>query len=285
VTTTERRAPRRPAPSPEVPRELERSLNGVAALLAGTANVIMQLSWPGVGYGVLESKVDSGNVMRHPLKRFRTTFTYLSVVMLGTDDERARYREAVNTSHRLVRSDENSPVKYNAFDPELQLWVAACLYYGTVDIVERMYGRPSEAALDEFYAYGARFGTTLQVRPEMWPANRAAFERYWQQGLRKVSIDEPVRQYLTKLMDRSYLPWPLSATGRSSTWVTTGFLPELFREQMHLTWSERDERRFGQLMRAVGLGSRLLPGPVRRFPFNWFIHDLRLRSRWGRPLV
>jgi uncharacterized protein (DUF2236 family) len=283
VTTTERPAPRRPVPT--VPRELERSLNGVAALLAGTANVIMQLSWPGVGYGVLESKVESGQVMRHPFKRFRTTFTYLSVVMLGTDLERARYREAVNRSHRLVRSDENSPVKYNAFDPELQLWVAACLYYGTVDIVERMYGRPSDVALDEFYAYGASFGTTLQVRPEMWPADRAAFERYWEQGLAKVSIDEPVRRYLTRLMDRSYLPWPLSATGRTSTWVTTGFLPEPFREQMHLSWSARDERRFAQLMRSVGLASRLLPGPVRRFPFNWFIHDLRLRSRLGRPLV
>lgn len=276
---------RRPVPAPSVPRELERGLNGVAALLAGTANVIMQLSWPGVGYGVLESKVESGQVMRHPLKRFRTTFTYLSVVMLGTDDERARYREAVNRSHRQVRSDENSPVKYNAFDPELQLWVAACLYYGTVDIVERMHGRPSEAALDEFYAYGASFGTTLQVRPGMWPADRAAFEQYWQQGLDKVAIDEPVRQYLTRLMDRSYLPWPLRATGRTSTWVTTGFLPELFREQMQLTWSERDERRFGRLMRAVGLGSRILPRPVRRFPFNWFIYDLRLRSRLGRPLV
>jgi uncharacterized protein (DUF2236 family) len=283
VITTERPAPRHPVPA--VPRELERSLNGVAALLAGTANVIMQLSWPGVGYGVLESKVESGQVMRHPFKRFRTTFTYLSVVMLGTDLERARYREAVNRSHRLVRSDENSPVKYNAFDPELQLWVAACIYYGTVDVVERMYGRPNEAALDEFYAYGARFGTTLQVRPEMWPADRAAFEQYWEQGLAKVSIDEPVRQYLTRLMDRSYLPWPLSATGRTSTWVTTGFLPDPFREQMHLSWSPRDERRFGQLMRTVGLASRLMPGPVRRFPFNWFIHDLRLRSRLGRPLV
>ena len=260
-------------------------MNGLAAVLAGTANVIMQLSWPGVGYGVLESKVASGQVMRHPLKRFRTTFTYLSVVMLGTDDERARFREAVNRSHRLVHSDENSPVKYNAFDPELQLWVAACLYYGTVDIVERMYGRPSEAALDEFYAYGASFGTTLQVRQEMWPADRVAFEQYWRQGLAKVSIDGPVREYLTRLMDRSYLPWPMSATGRSSTWITTGFLPEPFRQQMHLPWFDRDELRFARLMRTVGLMSRALPGPVRRFPFNWFIHDLRLRSRLGCPLV
>ena len=163
--------------------------------------------------------------------------------------------------------------------------MAACLYYGSVDIVERMYGPPSEQALDEFYAFGARFGTTLQVRPEMWPADRAAFDRYWQEGLAKVSIDEPVRAYLTKLMTRSYLPWPLSATGRPSTWITTGFLPEPFREQMQLSWSERDERIFAGLMRTVGMGSRLLPGPVRRFPFNWYMRDMRLRQRLGRPLV
>nr|MDT0524653.1 hypothetical protein [Streptomyces sp. DSM 41633] len=33
---------------------------------AGAANVIMQLSAPGVGYGVVESSVDSGNLLKHP---------------------------------------------------------------------------------------------------------------------------------------------------------------------------------------------------------------------------
>ena len=33
----------------------------------GAANVIMQLANPGVGYGVsMESKVDSGNLHKHP---------------------------------------------------------------------------------------------------------------------------------------------------------------------------------------------------------------------------
>jgi uncharacterized protein (DUF2236 family) len=35
----------------------------------------MQLALAPVGYGVLESKVESGQVTKHPLKRFRTTFT------------------------------------------------------------------------------------------------------------------------------------------------------------------------------------------------------------------
>ena len=260
-------------------------LDGVGALLAGTANVIMQLSRPAVGYGVLESKVESGQVMRHPLKRFRTTFTYLAVAMLGDEQDRADYRAAVNTAHAQVRSDESSPVAYNAFDPALQLWVAACLYWGAVDLVTRMHGPIPADVLDEFHVFGARMGTTLQVKPELWPADREAFARYWAAGVAQIRLDEPVRQYLTRLMTRSYLPWPLRASGWLSTWVTTGFLPEPFRVQMQLSWTERDELRFDRLLRTVGWVSRGMPGVVRRFPFNFFLWDMRRRVRRGTRLV
>jgi uncharacterized protein (DUF2236 family) len=99
-----------------------------AAVLLPAANVIMQLSAPGVGYGVLESPVDSGNVYKHPFKRARTTGTYLAAATLGTDADRALIRDEVDKVHALVRSQKSSPVSYNAFDPRLQLWVAACLY-------------------------------------------------------------------------------------------------------------------------------------------------------------
>ena len=93
----------------------------------------MQLSAPGVGYGVLESPVDSGNVYKHPFKRARTTGTYLAAATVGTDEDRESIRRAVDTAHAQVRSTERSPVSYNAFDPRLQLWVAACLYRYFVD--------------------------------------------------------------------------------------------------------------------------------------------------------
>src|SRR5438270_1512806 len=102
-------------------------LMGVA-LLAGPANVIMQLARPGVGYGVMESRVESGRIDLHPIKRARTTFTYLAVAMAGSDIQKAAYRRAVDGAHAQVYSTADSPVQYNAFDPDLQLWVAACLY-------------------------------------------------------------------------------------------------------------------------------------------------------------
>jgi uncharacterized protein (DUF2236 family) len=47
---------------------IDEGLLGVGLLL-GPANVIMQLARPGVGYGVLESRVESGRVDLHPIKR------------------------------------------------------------------------------------------------------------------------------------------------------------------------------------------------------------------------
>ena len=110
-------------PAPDIdPRDL---MDG-AALLASTANVIMQLAQPPVGYGVVESQAGNG-VMRHPVRRIRTTVTYLSVAFGGTAEERGYYRRRVNRAHALVRPAADSPVRYSAFDPRLQLWVAACL--------------------------------------------------------------------------------------------------------------------------------------------------------------
>ncbi|MGI8678255.1 MAG: oxygenase MpaB family protein [Jatrophihabitans sp.] len=68
--------------------DIRRYLDGVGAGLAGSANVIMQLALAPVGYGVVESAVESGQATRHPVKRARTTFTYLAVAMLGNDDAR-----------------------------------------------------------------------------------------------------------------------------------------------------------------------------------------------------
>src|ERR1700755_1600858 len=161
---------------------LDDGLMGVA-LLAGPANVIMQLARPGVGYGVVESRVESGRADRHPIKRARTTFTYLAVATNGSDEQKAAFRRAVNGAHAQVYSTDESPVKYHAFDTDLQLWVGACLYKGAVDAYRLFVGDMDDATAERHYREGLALGTTLQVPPDKWPGDRAAFDRYWQQSL------------------------------------------------------------------------------------------------------
>ncbi|GGL29760.1 oxygenase MpaB family protein [Nocardia jinanensis] len=257
-----------------------------AAILGAAANVIMQLAAPGVGYGVLESPVDSGKLTLHPVKRTRTTLTYLSVALLGSPGERAAYRKAVDTSHRQVRSNAQSPVRYSAFDRDLQLWVAACLYWGARDIRERMRGRPDPELEETIYRHSARLGTTLQVPRESWPANRAAFDRYWTENLAATRIDPPVRAMLNEIVDLKMFPRPVQILGgRFNRWVTAGLLPPQLRAEMGMDWSTGDERRFGRILRGLGRVSAKLPVPLRSFPINAYLFDFRIRRRFGLKLV
>jgi uncharacterized protein (DUF2236 family) len=271
----------------EVPPDFDvRDMIDGAALLASTANVVMQLARPGVGYGVLESTVEGSQVMRHPVRRIRTTVTYLSVALLGTPEERAIYRRQVNRAHASVRPAAGSPVSYSAFDPRLQLWVAACLYRGVADVHALLHGPVGDATAGAIYRECRPFATTLQVPEHMWPADRAAFERYWASAMAEVRIDPPVREYLDRLMALDYLPRPFSmAFGPLNRFVTAGFLPPPFREQMQLRWTVRDQREFRFLMGAIAAVNRLLPAPVSRFPFNACLQDLRVRIMWDRAMT
>jgi uncharacterized protein (DUF2236 family) len=268
---------------------IEDGMMGVA-LLAGPANVIMQLGRPGVGYGVMESRVESGRVDRHPIKRARTTFTYLAVASMGTDAQKKAFRRAVNGAHAQVYSTDESPVSYNAFDKDLQMWVAACLYKGGVDVYRTFIGEMDDETADRHYAEGMSLGTTLQVPPEMWPADRAAFDKYWQDSLEKIHIDDAIREYLYPIaasrIPGARLPARVQqASDNVNLLITTGFLPQRFREEMRLPWDSRRQRRFDRLMKVIGTLNNAMPRFVRQFPFNVLLRDLDWRIKTGRPLV
>ncbi|BBZ46233.1 oxygenase MpaB family protein [Mycobacterium parmense] len=268
---------------------IDEGLMGVA-LLAGPANVIMQLARPGVGYGVMQSRVESGRVDLHPIKRARTTFTYLAVATRGSETQKAAFRRAVNRAHAQVYSLPGDPVPYNAFDPDLQLWVGACLYKGSVDVYRIFVGELGAQDADRHYGEGMALGTTLQVPPAMWPKDRAAFDRYWNESLAKVQIDDAVRDYLYPIAAGRVRGLPLPCRLQRlldgfGLLITTGFLPQRFRDEMRLPWDTARQRRFDRLMAVLRSLNRAMPRFVRQFPFNVLLWDVDRRIRTGRPLV
>lgn len=253
---------------------------------AGPANVVMQLLSRPVGYGVMESKVESGALYKHPVKRSRTTFTYLAVAILGSQADKDRYREAVNTAHRQVHSTASSPVKYNAMDRGLQLWVAMCLYVGFEDTHEMLRGRMSPEQRALFYRDSAPLGTTLQVPQELWPATPEEFDTKWIELCRqRIDPDQTSRAYLRRLVDLTFVgtvPRPLKAFSR---FQTAGFLAPAFREAMEIEWTARDQRRFDLFWRVLAGVNRFIPLTLRRLPYRLLLTDMRVRERLGRPLV
>lgn len=280
--------------SDTVPDEVADRLYGLG-LAAGGANVVMQLARLPVGHGVAKSTVDSGRVDKHPIKRLRTTTAYLVIAALGTRDERLALRKEINRVHAQVRSEPDDPVAYDAFDPELQLWVAACLYKGYEDVIEIVEGAPPHRAVVDavLYPHARRFGTTLQVPAELWPEDRDAFEEYWRDGVASIEMDDITRRYLTGIVDQRALLAPLGPIGRPLTpvlarigrFTTLGFLPPEFRAELGMDLTDRQLRAHRRVFRTLGWVQQRLPRPLRQFPFNAYLWDTRRRLRAGTPVV
>lgn len=223
-----------------------------------TANVIMQLADPAVGYGVARSTVENGRLDRHP----------------------------VNGQHAQVRSTPDSPVEYNAMNPQLQLWVAACLYVGLEDIYERVYGPLAGDLRDEFYRQGMVCGTTLQIPAESWPADRDVFDEYWDRRVAEISISDEVREFLLSIARFGYAPrWVQRRYGPVKYRRTIGYLPPAFRTALRVDWTADDQRWFdGYIARCVA-AERRLPRWRSQLGFRLLLWDTRIRHRLGRPLV
>jgi uncharacterized protein (DUF2236 family) len=253
---------------------------------AGAANVVMQLSRPGVGHGVVESKVDSGNLLKHPWKRARTTFQYIAVAVLGTPQDRAAFREAVNTAHRHVKSGPDSPVRYNAFDRDLQMWVAACLFVGLEDTYQLLRGEMTAEQSEQFYRSAWTLGTTLQVSEDQWPPTRAEFDAYWVEACGHVSMDDRVRDYLGDLLDLRMINPILGLPFRPLLkFLTVGFLAPVFRDAMGVQWGDLRQSLFERLFQLVAFANRFLPVFIRQGGSYVLLADVRRRVRRQRALV
>jgi uncharacterized protein (DUF2236 family) len=250
------------------------------------ANVVMQLASPGVGYGVVESRVDSGSILKHPWKRLRTTSQYLAVAVFGSDEDRAAFRAAVDGVHRQVISTAESPVTYSGFDRELQMWVAACLFVGLEDTYTLLRGEMTADQAEQFYRSSWTLGTTLQVTEDQWPATRTEFDAYWDNACKQVVIDAPVREYLLDLINLRMINPVVGLPFRPLLkFLTIGFLAPVFRDALGLRWSKGKQRRFEWLFLLVAFANRFLPVFVRQGGSFLVLADVRRRVRAHSSLV
>ncbi|WP_423917585.1 oxygenase MpaB family protein [Frigoribacterium sp. 2-23] len=228
-------------------------LAGEAVVLAGGGRaLLLQLAHPAVGHGV----ADHSDFASRPLDRLHGTMTYLYAIVFGSPDEVAFVRRMVNRAHGPVRSSPDARVAYTAFDPHLQLWVAATLYDSAVTIVEYVFGTLPGETLDRVYREYERVGTALQMPADLWPADRQAFARYWSDQLATLRVDATTRSVAHRLLHPTNVPVAIRLAMPLARLITTGLLPERLRDEFGLPWGRRRERRFEGVMR---LARRVVP--------------------------
>lgn len=208
------------------------------------------------------------------------------MAVLGSDRDRAAFRGAVDAVHREVKSTAASPLRYNAFDRDLQMWVAVRLFVGIEDTYQLLRGEMTAEQAGQFYRSAWTLGTTLQVSEDQWPPTREAFDTYWRTACERVVIDEAVRPYLMDLINLRMINSPLALPFRPLLkFLTAGFLAPVFRDAMGLRWSSARQRWFERLFLLVALVNRFLPVFVRQGGSYVLLADVRMRARRHKPLV
>lgn len=248
-----------------------------ALLLGSGAAVMNQLAMLGVGLGVAEHS----STLDRPLDRLRTTLTYVYAMSLGTDEERKAIVRMVNKVHAPIRSEG----RYSAFDPDLQLWVAATLAQMGEQIYERIFGRLDDASREYIYRETWVYGTALQVKEESWPQTRAEFDTYWAESLAKLESTPEVRRYARQLIAQKGAPLYLKPLMPLQNLMTRGLVPPETRAAMGFTWSRRDQRLFDLFWTVFPPVYRLVPRAIRGLPATLYMRDFRKRMRQGRRVI
>jgi uncharacterized protein (DUF2236 family) len=267
-----------------------RDIAGEAVLLAGGGcAILLQIADPGVGVGV----VHHSDFASDPMRRLRNTLTYIYVIVYGSADDTARVTAMVDAAHRSVRGTgpvrgagptrSNGPTPgdgpvpgdgYDATDPESQLWVAATLYDTAVTVYESVFGALAPEDADAVYREYAVLGTALQVPPELWPDDRAAFHRYWNSQLARLRVTDDTRRVARELLHSRAIPWWLRASMPLARLVTAGLLTPSLRVAFELPWDAR-QRRYERAMRVVAAVYPRLPRSIRHWPTRHYLRAFR----------
>ncbi|WP_374947263.1 oxygenase MpaB family protein [Agreia sp.] len=264
----------RPANSPPVRRIGDIAAESVLIAAGGRA-ILLQLANPGVGRGVAEHS----DFASRPLDRLIRTLSYVYTVVYGSPDQIAEAVRFVSRAHAPVRSTaRGAAAGYSAFDPRLQLWVAATLYDSAIDLHERVYGPLDDASAEQVYQDYAVLGTALQVPHDLWPANRAAFREYWALEVESLRTDATTRRVAHALLHPTAAPFWLKAGMPVARIVTAALLPPPLREQFDLPWSPARRRVFTALLAVTRVVYPRLPRALRHLPRDRALRDAADRA-------
>lgn len=246
-----------------------RRLAREAALLAGGGRaILLQVAHPAVAQGV----ADHSDFSSRPLDRLRATLTYVYAVTFGTPEEARAVSSMVTDVHRKVTGPG-----YRATDPELQLWVAATLYETATLIHGELFGRLDPDTADRVYRQYAVLATALQVPDDLWPADRTAFDAYWQHMIATIEVGDAAREIAHDLLRPTQAPLVIKVGMPLERFLTTAWLPERIRQAYGLDWDERHQRRYELMIKVGGPVYRCLPLVLREAPKNFYLRDMRRR--------
>ena len=144
-------------------------------LFGGARALLMQAAHPLVIAGAKRT----GFYQRNPWKRLQRTLGLTYALTFGSKEEANAAAERINAVHRAVRGiDEVTGLPYDALDPDLLLWVHACLVDSALLFERLTVGRLDEAGRERFHREQMLAAELLLLPRERIPPTVAELRGY-----------------------------------------------------------------------------------------------------------
>jgi uncharacterized protein (DUF2236 family) len=180
-----------------------------------------------------------------PYARLRRTAHVLRAIIWGRRDRADTLAQQVRAVHRrangtlaVAAGPYPAGAPYAADDPELLLWIVACLADSAMLVHERYVRRLTSDEREAYWHDHQVLGRCFGLLPRDMPATGSAFDRYVHGMLSSgtLAVTPRARELGHRIVLRASVPAPLIPLRELATFVTTGLLPPGLRRQYGLTW-------------------------------------------------
>ncbi|HXF57927.1 MAG TPA: oxygenase MpaB family protein [Actinomycetota bacterium] len=250
-----------------------------AVLFGGARALLLHAAHPLVLAGARQT----GFYERNPWKRLERTLHLTYAITFGSREEAFEAAERINRAHEAVRGvDPVTGLPYDARDPELLLWVHACLVDSQLLFEELAVGRLDEAGRQRFHEEQMVAAELLGLDRSRIPPTVQALRRYLrsvvESGALRVTDDT---MKVANLIRRPPPEVPWRPVLRLVSWWAFGTLPEPLRSQYGVRWSPARERALRASFRAFRVARPFLPARYREImPAR--LAERRMREPWHR---
>ncbi len=218
---------------------IRRVLGEYAVALSGPRALLMMAAHPVAFEGFFMST----GALDDPYARLRRTAIVVDEIVWGSKAKADAYTARVRTAHATVRGTiphDAGPfpagTPYAADDPQLLLWVLACL----VDAADRLYrgyvGPLSRGERDALWQDYRVVGECFGLRPGDMPADIEAFDAYIAATTDRLWVTDRARELGRRVVLEVPVPLVARPLREAVNQLTIGLLPARVRRGYGLRW-------------------------------------------------
>lgn len=255
-------APRAPDPGFFGPDSATWTINQeLTVLFGGVRALLMHAAHPLVAAGARQT----ATYRRDPWARLLRTLSLQLLLPFGTTAEATDAADRINRLHRVINgTDPVTGERYDALDPDLLLWVHACLEESSVLFYELTVRPLSDREKDRFHDENLLAAELVLLSRDRVPRSFAQTEEYIQGVIEsdRLMVTDVARE-VADLIRGGPVPLHLKPVWRFIAFAAVGTLPPAIRDLYGFRWGRVRRWLLAVTLRVLKTIRPLLPKRIR----------------------